>query len=977
MISNHHDVAHAEPIAEIARDSVKPPRTDKIKKPHRKRLIRGLKHLFVAIHALLIMAILLAAALFYIAFRPDGLSLVNTYLLSPLGIQTTKTEGSLTDGLTLHNLHTETIDAKSLTLDYNLTAILKGKHIIDSIEIDGLRIHLDDFIGDDGTPSLPLPTFALKSVKLTKLQLISSYPIELNIDAQNGSFDGDNLNFKTLKATILSRYASGALSGKVKNNSITGTGIVYPNASQLDQYVAEFTTLPAAQRIEITELSNSRVQLKTVLDHLSANFNPKLSLQNITLFMDYHYKNHYLDFDGIHTLLREDDRIQIAQKLRYNLNGITTTTLEGLITSSRPIPTKIITGQFRDDPHGLAGKVILGGSDLSLQSSDYKQFAWHLNSHNPTLDFLPLLPERLKNSYFNATAHGSYTLSTKTIAGTFNASHNHGDINGTLHIHDDDIRLNGKLLLSQDAPTWKDWEFKPPLKMDLSISHNTNTDFTHLSLSGDDLALSLEKTPQRVKGSGNYLGTYFDLNGTLSDMRFTSLTPSVSKTLSLMPAVTLPEMEYYDAEIRTTTHITIDTELRAHTDIEIPWYAIVLDSRRQYSGTNNSMTLHYNDGNIVIDKYHLDIADHPIFSNHASYLHIDPSGTLIVDEVRIFDELRLNGTIEPATLAASLNLKSERFSYDGPEGEAHIATDLRFTRDANASQNLEGSLTVLDGKITYLPFQQFKVMDDDIIIIQDIRPPSTSLLGMNIQITSKRPIEYVTKELSFQFIPDLTLWKDPLGPVQILGMITIPSGTATSNGKHFAIKTSEIYFGGNVPLNPYLNLTIEHEVDYKKIQIYINHTLDSPIFLFNSDPVMSQNDIMSYLLFGTPASAATSSDGSSPTVRADATNFMLGAGLKGLIGGVTKIQLDTMNILTTKEGGMGFEVGTRLNKDFRILYKNDTISSVLIQYTVNRWLRLDADIHELGQGINAVYVKDFYDFLPHNPPKVKANAVKP
>jgi hypothetical protein len=69
---------------------------------------------------------------------------------------------------------------------------------------------------------------------------------------------------------------------------------------------------------------------------------------------------------------------------------------------------------------------------------------------------------------------------------------------------------------------------------------------------------------------------------------------------------------------------------------------------------------------------------------------------------------------------------------------------------------------------------------------------------------------------------------------------------------------------------------------------------------------------------------------------------------------------------------MGFEVGARLNKDLRVLYKNDTISSVLVQYTVNRWLRLDADIHELGQGINAIYIKDFSDILPHNKAKPKS-----
>jgi hypothetical protein len=68
---------------------------------------------------------------------------------------------------------------------------------------------------------------------------------------------------------------------------------------------------------------------------------------------------------------------------------------------------------------------------------------------------------------------------------------------------------------------------------------------------------------------------------------------------------------------------------------------------------------------------------------------------------------------------------------------------------------------------------------------------------------------------------------------------------------------------------------------------------------------------------------------------------------------------------------MGFEVGTRLNKDLRVIYKNDTVSSVLLQYSVNRWLRLDADIHELGQGINAIYIKDFRDFLPHNKKVIK------
>jgi translocation and assembly module TamB len=510
---------------------------------------------------------------------------------------------------------------------------------------------------------------------------------------------------------------------------------------------------------------------------------------------------------------------------------------------------------------------------------------------------------------------------------------------------------------------------KPPSKLDFFITHDLNQ--TQLSLNGESIALNAKVIENRIKGSGNYLGTFFDLTGEQSDekmeLTLTSLSPSLFKTLSSIPSFTPPKTGYYDAEVRTKTHILYDTQLHLDTDIEIPWYAAVIDSKHQYSGVNSTLSLHYDANKILINTYHLDIADHEIRSSRPSYLHLDPQGNLIIDDVWIFDALHLNGTVNTSSFATSLNLTSQKFTYTGPEGVAHVSLDLHFNRDDNATQKLTGTITLLDGQITYLPLQQFKVMDDDVIIVQDVVAPSTSTLAMEVKINALKPLHYLTKELDIQLIPDLTLWKDPKNDMQILGMVTLPMGTVTTSGKKFTLRPSYIYFGGELPLNPYLDITVDHEVDYKKIQIYIAHRLDSPIFLFSSDPFMSQNDIMSYILFGASSDATfNTNSGSNVTARADATNFMLGAGLKGLIGGATKLQIDTMNILTTKEGGMGFEVGARLNKDFRVVYKNDTISSVLVQYTVNRWLRLDADIHELGQGINAIYIKDFRDFLPHN-----------
>jgi translocation and assembly module TamB len=939
--------------------------------PKRHRWMRWLKHLFVTLHFLLLSTILILSAVLYVAFRPDGLEIVNTYLLKPLGIHYVTAEGSLLEGFTLYDLHTDHTAAKKLTLTYRLDNILKGEHVIDKIVIDGLQIHLDDFINNEEV-SWPLPMFTLKEVIFTNLQLISSYPIELDLTGQNGSYDGDKLNFASISATIKSRYASGAIKGSLTDNTIKGTALIYPNAKELNPYSGRFTTLPSPQIIHIDELSDTRAKLTATIDKLDSKQANLISAHAVHLTMDYRYENDFIDFDALYTLARESDTMRTKQHLRYSFEGKTTTYFEGNITSTKPLPAYTLHGEFSDDAKGVKGHIALDKTMLDLASNDYDRFQWSFKTDHPDLRFLSTLPSELQSSPLKAQAQGSYVLSTDTLQGSLQLIHNDGIFEGAISSLEGRYQAEGTLTLPKEAPLWKNWRRKPPEKLTLALVHDANT--THVNLAGETLALQASLKDHTIKGSGEYLGTFFDLQGSLANsisLDIQTATPSLFKTLSDIEPMALHKGEYYDAEISTKTHLTWGDTLQAHTDITIPWYAAVLDSKRAYAGVENTISLTYDNGRILIERYRFSVADHPVTSDKRSTLHLNEEGDLIIDDLWIYDSLRLHGIVSSRDLSASLRLTSDRFSYEGPDGRAHLAADITFTRDTNAVQKLEGSLKILDATITYLPLQQFKVMDDDIIIIQDVRAPSTANLSMNLHVTSEQPIHYLTKELDVVMNADVTLWKDPYGPIQLLGMIKIPEGSAKTGGKFFEIQPSEIYFGGQVPLNPYLNISVLHKIDYKKILIYITHTLDSPIFLFSSDPVMSQNDIMSYILFGTPANTSVTGDAGTSTIRADATNFMLGAGIKGLINGATKLQIDTMNILTTKEGGMGFEIGAKINKDLRVLYKNDTVSSVSIQYSVNRWLRLDADVHELGQGINAIYVKDFRDILPHNEPKKK------
>jgi autotransporter translocation and assembly factor TamB len=126
---------------------------------------------------------------------------------------------------------------------------------------------------------------------------------------------------------------------------------------------------------------------------------------------------------------------------------------------------------------------------------------------------------------------------------------------------------------------------------------------------------------------------------------------------------------------------------------------------------------------------------------------------------------------------------------------------------------------------------------------------------------------------------------------------------------------------------------------------------------------MSQSDIISYLLFGTPANSSFDSDGEGNSNGINAANIFLGTGLKQMIGDTTGLHLETLNLLSKKDGGVGFEVGTRISRDVRIVLKNDDIFSMVLQMNLTRELRLDVDVEETGQGVNIIYVKDYRDFL--------------
>lgn len=337
---------------------------------------------------------------------------------------------------------------------------------------------------------------------------------------------------------------------------------------------------------------------------------------------------------------------------------------------------------------------------------------------------------------------------------------------------------------------------------------------------------------------------------------------------------------------------------------------------------------------------------------------MDENKNIQIKKFWLYDNLLAKGFINTTKKTASIGLKSDKFRYSDKDINVSAKADLKVSIDSFGKQKIEGSITLLDGVISYVPIEDYSVTDKDIIVIQDIKKDDKSNRFIHVTINSLKPITYKTKNINIHFTPDIIVSQEVNTSFKLLGMVTVNEGEITNKDKTFAFDKSEIYFNGEDPVNPKLNLNLHyHTLDYIDIEIFITHTLSSPVIIFSSKPAMSQNDIMSYILFGEPANSLfDSSDGNT---RVSAGSLLLGTGLKQIFSDTAGIKFDTLNILTNKEGTLGYEIGSRLNKNIRIVYKNDTASSVILQYSLSKSLRIDVDVVETGQGINIIYIKDF------------------
>jgi translocation and assembly module TamB len=319
--------------------------------------------------------------------------------------------------------------------------------------------------------------------------------------------------------------------------------------------------------------------------------------------------------------------------------------------------------------------------------------------------------------------------------------------------------------------------------------------------------------------------------------------------------------------------------------------------------------------NIEMKKYKFNIEENPyfreIYATKSSYFTFKES-KFILKELWLNDEIKLMGDYDLSNEQGNFSVEAEAFRFQNKDFDLNLNLDLLVKVKAE-KVNVEGDINILGNAIHYDLEGSSIVEDADIIIVQEEREKAESPLRnlkLYVKIHNKNPLHYDGKDTSIEFYNELSIVKNYNQDMMITGMSTITKGYYQLEDKRFDLDESHLYFAGDVR-KPLLDIKANYEKEQYNVHIFISGTTETPIVNFNSEPYLTQQEILSLILFdGT---------GSSSGKGAEAYTLLGGTFAKGLIKSLG-IDVDHLLLGTNEKDELSLEIGRKISEDITVLY---------------------------------------------------------
>lgn len=326
------------------------------------------------------------------------------------------------------------------------------------------------------------------------------------------------------------------------------------------------------------------------------------------------------------------------------------------------------------------------------------------------------------------------------------------------------------------------------------------------------------------------------------------------------------------------------------------------------------------------------------------------------------------------------------------EYKINISPDASV-RYQNNNLTIDGDITVPFAKITPMYLHNITSLPTDVVFVnQQSESSLLNALNTHLRITIEKEATVHYETLKASITGSLLLLKTKNRPFTATGVLSTLHGEYTAYGKPLDIQEGRLIYAGNLLSNPGLTIKAIKQIDVVStggdspliksdtmqptytgsstitIGITVYGTLDNPIISFFADPAgLSQEDILSYLLFGYPRSGisntssmlflnnalASAKTGINPASITDGLQKNLGlsdVGIKTLqYFDATKQTTDSATTLSVSKS-----LGPRLSLHYSVgLFQ--PVSVLTARFKLTKSLLLQAETNMLENGVDLVY----------------------
>ena len=805
------------------------------------------------------------------------------------------------------------------------------KYLIKNIKINGAKLSFNPFVID-------------------KASIIAN---NISGDINKSIIDGGNL-----KVSVLSNWGTANLSGKIKNNNYYAKGKYKVDKKLLTKYNIPLIAKNIKplkvdgkfgfKNLDINIKLSGKDILKSVknIDILSSKNRLIYNYDtgNLNWSMNADVNSEYTGFAKLENRLLYTNKLKYSGKL-IPKNGLSFTKKLGnlfnnlsltYIGNSKKIDLAFKTEQLK----GILKSNKYTGGILTIK-----------NTKEIKISQLVPLYKGYKNAVIRKLKIEAPIKFTKILPlkGTLKATSNMLNIKGIWSYNKSfstnfTATIDKKSLIAKKFPNLN-LLYISPLNIELeSKNNNINSKLKSKLLIGN-LAYNLNNSNLSVQLNTNYIK--LNAKGKVNNVNFTINTKSIKKALkNISKLYKIKKVANIDGNVIFKGNISKAGGIK----LSAKSFKIIYQNKKKSTKLENILiNIIYSKNNININKYHFKTAGYNFYANKTSVLTINKN-ILNINHLWLNDSLLVTGDYNLVSKIGRLKLKANNLKIDKPEAKVTLAinSNIKLNKDQIA---VNGQVIIIDGVIRKNLSNKSIAQNDDIIILQRKASKENTDFAKNIKldlkIRTQNGIVYSQNGSYFKLKPKLLIIKNYRELPSYKGFINIDKdGYYILNGKKLRLKKGIITFKSKTT-TPNINIVMVYHGKEYDITINLSGTPSRPVLYFTSNPPLTKDQILAYLLFDDSTAAGAHSQ--------EAMLSLIGGTIAKSFLGSIGIKIDHMSI---KENG--FSIGKSISKNITIYYKQDgQKSSIKTRLDITKSVHTDIEVGKESQSADIIFSKEY------------------